>query len=143
MRSQGAGGQSVNTTDSACRVTHMPTGTIVTNQDQKSQEANKMRALEVMKERLFQVHFDKYMEELRVKRQGQLGSMDRSDKIRTYNFPQDRITDHRINKTEFGLDGFFSGGLIDDFIDEYKERENAQRIELLIQEEKIKSMPVE
>ena len=74
------------------KVTHEPTGTIVTNQDQKDQDANKRRALEAIKERLFKIEFDKFMADLRVKRKGQMGSMDRSDKIRTYNFPQDRIT---------------------------------------------------
>lgn len=73
-------------------MTHIPTGTIATNQDQKDQDANKQRAYETIKERLFQIEFDKYMTELRVKRKGQMGSMDRSDKIRTYNFPQDRIS---------------------------------------------------
>ena len=92
MRASGPGGQSVNTTDSACRVTHMPTGTIVTNQDQKNQESNKQRALNVMKERLFQLEFNKHMKVISEQRRGQISGTDRSDKIRTYNFPQDRIT---------------------------------------------------
>ena len=104
----------------------------------RDQDANKAKALLVLKERLFQIQFDKHQDEIRVKRQGQLGSMDRSDKIRTFNFPQDRVTDHRINKTEFGLEKFFSGQLIDEFIQEYQEKEQSQRIELLVQEEKLK-----
>lgn len=89
----------------------------------RDQESNKQRALQVIRERLFQIHFDKHMEAIRVKRQGQLGSMDRSDKIRTYNFPQDRITDHRTNKTEYGIEQFMNGNLVDDFIDEYQQKE--------------------
>lgn len=110
-RSSGPGGQSVNTTDSAVRVTHLPTGLVVTCQDEKSQHKNKAKALQVMRARLLdkleQERHDKISED----RKNQVGSGDRSERIRTYNFPQGRVTDHRINLTVYKLDQILSGGL--------------------------------
>jgi len=110
-RSSGPGGQSVNTTDSAVRVTHIPTGLVVTCQDEKSQHKNKAKALKVLRARLL----DKLMEEQRTEiseqRKSQVGSGDRSERVRTYNFPQNRITDHRINLTLYRLDGVLEGDL--------------------------------
>ncbi len=110
-RSSGPGGQSVNTTDSAVRVTHIPTGLVVTCQDEKSQHKNKAKALKVLRARLL----DKLMEEQRTEiseqRKSQVGSGDRSERVRTYNFPQNRITDHRINLTLYRLDGVMDGDL--------------------------------
>jgi len=110
-RSSGPGGQSVNTTDSAVRVTHIPTGMVVTCQDEKSQHKNKAKALKVLRARLL----DKLMEEQRTEiseqRKSQVGSGDRSERVRTYNFPQNRITDHRINLTLYRLDSVLEGDL--------------------------------
>jgi peptide chain release factor 1 len=111
FRSSGPGGQSVNTTDSAVRVTHLPTGLVVTCQDEKSQHKNKAKAMKVMRARLLdkleQERHDKISED----RKSQVGSGDRSERIRTYNFPQGRITDHRINLTIYKLDQVLSGSL--------------------------------
>lgn len=110
-RSSGPGGQSVNTTDSAVRVTHIPTGMVVTCQDEKSQHKNKAKALKVLRARLL----DKLMEEQRTEiseqRKSQVGSGDRSERVRTYNFPQNRMTDHRINLTLYRLDSVMEGDL--------------------------------
>jgi peptide chain release factor 1 len=111
FRSSGPGGQSVNTTDSAVRVTHLPTGMVVTCQDEKSQHKNKAKALKVLRARLL----DKYMEEQRSEiseeRKSQVGSGDRSERVRTYNFPQNRVTDHRIGLTLYHLDRVLEGDL--------------------------------
>lgn len=114
-RSQGPGGQHVNKTESACRVTHLPTGTQVLIQDFREQHKNKMRAIEVLKERLYQLEFEKKREEEKRNRKMQMGSGDRSDKIRTFNFQQDRITDHRLNKTVYGIEKHLATG---EFFDE-------------------------
>ena len=111
FRSSGPGGQSVNTTDSAVRITHVPTGLVVCCQDEKSQHKNKAKALRVLKARLFEREERKRHEELAAVRKGQVGSGDRSERIRTYNFPQNRITDHRINLTLYKLDSVISGNL--------------------------------
>ena len=111
FRSSGAGGQHINKTSSAIRVTHLPTGMVVECQDQRSQRENKERALKVLRSRLLQQKQDAYDEEYNARRQSQVGSGDRSEKIRTYNFPQDRVTDHRIGLTLRNLQGVLDGDL--------------------------------
>ncbi len=117
MRASGNGGQSVNTTDSAVRITHIPTGIVVINQDEKSQHKNKDKALKVLRARLFDIKLREQMAIERVSRSAQVGSGDRSERIRTYNYPQNRITDHRIGLTLYRLDEILSGGLLDDLIE--------------------------
>ncbi|MDN5297916.1 MAG: peptide chain release factor 1 [Clostridiales bacterium] len=116
-RSSGNGGQSVNTTDSAVRITHLPTGLVVTCQDGKSQLSNKERALQVLKARLYEIEQNKQNEEIAEQRRSQVGTGDRSAKIRTYNFPQGRITDHRVPVTLYKLDSYMNGE-IDEMIDQ-------------------------
>ena len=115
-RSSGHGGQSVNTTDSAVRITHEPTGLVVTCQDEKSQLKNKNKAFKVLRSRLYDLELAKHEADISAKRRSQVGSGDRSAKIRTYNFPQSRVTDHRINLTSFRLNDILLGEL-DEFID--------------------------
>ena len=117
MRASGNGGQSVNTTDSAVRITHIPTGIVVTNQDQKSQHKNKDRALKVLKAKLYEIEMEKKMEAEGATRKEQVGTGDRSGRIRTYNYPQNRISDHRINLTLYRLDYILNDGLFDEVID--------------------------
>ena len=117
FRSSGNGGQSVNTTDSAVRITHLPTGLVVSCQDGKSQLSNKEKAMQVLKARLFEIEQNKQNEEIAEQRRSQVGTGDRSAKIRTYNFPQGRITDHRIPVTMYKLDSYMQGE-IDEMIDE-------------------------
>jgi len=110
-RSGGSGGQSVNTTDSAVRVTHIPTGMVVANQDQKSQHKNKDKALRILRARIFDAMVTKAHAEEAANRRGQVGTGDRSERIRTYNFPQGRLTDHRIGLTLYSLDRIIEGDL--------------------------------
>ncbi|MBD3824814.1 MAG: peptide chain release factor 1 [Epsilonproteobacteria bacterium] len=117
MRSSGCGGQSVNTTDSAVRITHLPTGIVVTNQDQKSQHKNKEKAMKVLKARLYDLEMQETLAKDAAARAAQVGTGDRSGRIRTYNYPQNRISDHRINLTLYRLEEIMSGGLFDDIID--------------------------
>ena len=109
FRSSGPGGQSVNTTDSAVRVTHIPTGVVVTQQDEKSQHKNKSKALKILRARLYEMEKSKKEKERSSDRKNQIGTGDRSERIRTYNFPQGRVTDHRINLTLHKLEEFLNG----------------------------------
>jgi peptide chain release factor 1 len=127
-RSQGPGGQSVNTTDSAVRVTHIPTGLVVTCQDEKSQHKNKAKALRVLRARLLEREREAAARERAEQRRSQIGHGDRSEKIRTYNFPQNRVTDHRIGLSVHDLDGVLGGGL-DVFIDKLVEEDVKRRLE--------------
>ncbi|WP_455382533.1 peptide chain release factor 1 [Salinispira pacifica] len=129
-RSSGPGGQSVNTTDSAVRITHLPTGMVVTCQDEKSQHKNRAKALRVLKARLFELEEQRKAEERATARKSQIGSGDRSERIRTYNFPQNRVTDHRINLTLYKLDSVMQGSL-DELFDALKvtAREEVMRTE--------------
>lgn len=134
MRSQGSGGQHVNTTDSACRVTHQPSGLSVVIQDSRNQHQNKARAVEVIREKVFQYEFEKKKEKDLENRKTQISSGDRSEKIRTYNFQQDRITDHRLQKTVYGMNEYLTGGVIfEECISEMKELEIEQKKNDLLQ----------
>ena len=117
MRAQGAGGQHVNKTESAIRITHLPTNTVVFVQDERSQHKNKARALMLMKSRLYDAQRQKLDAERAANRKSQVGSGDRSERIRTYNVPQGRVTDHRINLTLYKLDKVITGEALDEIID--------------------------
>lgn len=117
MRASGHGGQCVNTTDSAVRITHIPTGLVVTNQDGKSQHKNKEAAMKVLKARLYDLQEKERKAKEQSERKDQVGTGDRSGRIRTYNYPQNRITDHRINLTLYRLDAIMAGGLFNEIID--------------------------
>jgi peptide chain release factor 1 len=132
-RSSGPGGQSVNTTDSAVRITHLPTGVVVSMQDEKSQLQNREKALRVLKSRLLQAERDRLAAERADARASQIGTGDRSEKIRTYNFPQSRVTDHRIGFTSHDLDGIL-GGDLDELLDALIRQEQAQKLKALTED---------
>ncbi|KAF0187878.1 MAG: bacterial peptide chain release factor 1 [Desulfobulbaceae bacterium] len=127
FRSSGPGGQSVNTTDSAVRVTHLPTGLVVICQDEKSQHKNKAKALTVLRARLFDQVQQEHHDKISLDRKTQVGSGDRSERIRTYNFPQGRLTDHRINLTIYRLDSIMDGKL-DEVIDPLINHDQAEKL---------------
>ncbi len=128
FRSSGPGGQSVNTTDSAVRITHLPTGLVVQQQDEKSQHKNKAKALKILRARLYEAERAKADAERAKSRKSQVGSGDRSERIRTYNFPQSRVTDHRINLTLYKIDKVISGEALDEIIDALIAEDRAARL---------------
>ncbi len=130
FRATGPGGQSVNTTDSAIRVTHLPTGLVVSCQDEKSQLQNRTKAMAILRARLYQMEQERLANERSETRRSQVGSGERSEKIRTYNFPQNRVTDHRIGKTSYNLVAFLDGEF-DEFIDELSATDQAERLEAI------------
>lgn len=127
-RSSGAGGQHVNTTDSAVRITHLPTGLVVTQQDEKSQHKNKAKALKILRSRLYEAEREKLLLERSASRKGQIGSGDRSERIRTYNFPQGRVTDHRINMTLYKIEAVTKEGDLDELIEALITSDEAERL---------------
>ena len=131
FRSSGPGGQSVNTTDSAVRITHIPSGIVVSQQDEKSQIRNKEKGLKILRSRIYEFERQKREDERSRDRKNMIGSGDRSERIRTYNYPQGRVTDHRINYTLHKLDEFMQGEIFDDMI---------ENLNLKAQEEKLKNL---
>ena len=126
MRSSGAGGQHVNTTDSAVRITHIPTGIVVISSE-KSQHQNRAKAMQVLRTRLYDLNISSQQNEIASTRKNQVGSGDRSERIRTYNFPQGRVTDHRINYTTYKLDQFLNGD-IDELLNKLIADDQAKKI---------------
>ena len=128
FRASGPGGQSVNTTDSAVRITHLPTGIIVSQQDEKSQHKNRAKAMKILRARLYDAERARQQAERAASRKGQVGSGDRSERIRTYNFPQGRVTDHRINLTLYKLDKILAGESLEEVVDALAAEDQASRL---------------
>ncbi len=128
FRASGPGGQSVNTTDSAVRITHIPTGIVVSQQDEKSQHKNRAKAMKILRARLYDAARARVQAERAASRKGQVGSGDRSERIRTYNFPQGRVTDHRINLTLYKLEKVVAGEALDEVIEALVAEDQAQRL---------------
>ena len=133
FRAGGPGGQSVNTTDSAVRITHIPSGVVVSQQDEKSQHKNKAKALKILRSRVYEAEKRKKDQERSTNRRSQIGTGDRSERIRTYNFPQGRVTDHRINLTLHKLDEFLSGEIHEEMNQELRLKEQNLKLENLNQ----------
>ena len=131
FRAGGPGGQSVNTTDSAVRITHIPTGVVVSQQDEKSQHKNKSKALKILRSRVYEAEKRKKDQERSTNRRSQIGTGDRSERIRTYNFPQGRVTDHRINLTLHKLDEFLSGEIHEEMNQELRLKDQNLKLENL------------
>ena len=131
FRAGGPGGQSVNTTDSAVRITHLPSGISVSQQDEKSQHKNKAKGMKILRSRLYELERSRIDQERSQDRKSKIGTGDRSERIRTYNFPQGRITDHRINLTLHKLDEFMEGDVFDEMI---------ESLTLKAQEESLKNL---
>jgi peptide chain release factor 1 len=127
FRSSGAGGQNVQKNSTAVRITHLPTGMVVACQDERSQLQNKLRALSILRARLYEIEQQKRQDERAADRRSQVGTGERSEKIRTYNFPQSRVTDHRINYSNYNINGVMNGDL-DPFIDELSLRDETERL---------------
>src|SRR5206468_6785089 len=130
FRSGGPGGQSVNTTDSAVRITHLPTGLVVIQQDEKSQHKNKVRAMKVLRARLYELERQARDAARAADRKSQVGSGDRSERIRTYNFPQGRVTDHRINLTLYKIDKVLAGEGLDELVDALVAADRAAKLSM-------------
>ena len=128
FRASGPGGQSVNTTDSAVRITHLPTGIMVSQQDEKSQHKNRAKAMKILRARLYDAERARQQAERAASRKGQVGSGDRSERIRTYNFPQGRVTDHRINLTLYKLDKILNGEALDEVVVALASEDQAARL---------------
>ena len=127
-RASGAGGQHVNTTDSAVRITHLPTGIVVAIQDERSQHMNKAKALKILKSKLYEMERQRKQAKANSLRKKQIGTGDRSERIRTYNFPQDRITDHRVGLSRHGMDSMLAGEFLDSFSEALEEQMNQEAI---------------
>jgi len=128
FRASGPGGQSVNTTDSAVRITHMPSGLVVSQQDEKSQHKNKAKAMKILRARIYDAERQRLADDRAAARKSQIGSGDRSERIRTYNFPQNRVTDHRINVTLYKLDKVIDGSALDEIIEALIAYDQAERL---------------
>jgi len=128
FRSSGPGGQSVNTTDSAVRITHLPTGLVVSQQDEKSQHKNKAKAMKVLRARLYERERQAKESARAASRKSQVGTGDRSERIRTYNFPQGRVSDHRVNLTLYKIDQVMDGEALDQFIDALLAEDRAAKL---------------
>ena len=133
FRSSGPGGQSVNTTDSAVRITHLPTGIVVSQQDEKSQHKNRAKAMKILRSRIYEAEREKKDRERSIDRKKQIGSGDRSERIRTYNFPQSRVTDHRINLTLHKLGDFLSGDTLEELTENLRIRDQEIKLSNLNQ----------
>lgn len=127
-RSQGAGGQHVNTTESAVRITHLPTGVVAACQEEKSQHKNKAKAMKMLMAKLYEYQREQAFNERAEARRSQVGSGDRSERIRTYNFPQGRVTDHRINLTLYAIDKMMQGEALDEVVDALTAEDNAAKL---------------